>query len=208
MVDGLVPQVPSKRELRRSIRAEVLNISPTEREAQEAALSSLFPTLHGYAPAGTVLLYARAFPEEIETYGFLKHALGSNKRVACPRVVRAERCLRLYRIEDPGRDLGPGTLGIPEPLGHCREIEPEAIDWVLVPGLAFDRECRRLGRGAGHYDRLLPRLRPDALRWALAFDCQVVERLPVEPHDVSLDGIATPTRVFTPGEIQGRINVE
>ena len=123
----------------------------------------------------------------------------NGKQVACPRVDRAERRLRLFQITDPGTDLGPGTLGIPEPLNHCPEIDPGAVDWVLVPGLAFDLDGHRLGRGAGYYDRLLPRLRPDVVRWALAFDCQIVERLPAEPHDVSIDGIATPTRIIMHG---------
>ena len=57
---------------------------------------------------------------------------------------------------------------------------------MLVPGLAFDARGYRLGRGAGHYDRLLPTLRPDAPRWALALDCQLVEGLPIEPHDVPI----------------------
>ena len=96
-------------------------------------------------------------------------------------------------IDDLDADLEPGTLGIPEPAPDCPEVEPEAVDWVLVPGLAFDAAGYRLGRGAGHYDRLLPTLRPDAPRWALAFDCQWVDDLPVEPHDVPLDGIVSPT---------------
>jgi 5-formyltetrahydrofolate cyclo-ligase len=62
-----------------------------------------------------------------------------------------------------------------------------------VPGLAFDFQCHRLGRGAGHYDRLLLRLRPDASRWALGYDCQVVDELPAEPHDVPVDGVVTPS---------------
>jgi len=179
------------------IRAEILNLAPIERAAQEALLSDLFPGLPGYDQAHTILLYARAFPEELDTSPYLRHALEYGKRVACPRVDRRERRLRIFTIRDPGADLGPGTLGIPEPRDHCMEIEPSSIDWALVPGLAFDPACRRLGRGAGFYDRLLPQFRPDVPRWALGFDRQVVDELPVEPHDVSLDGIATPTRIFT-----------
>ena len=65
---------------------------------------------------------------------------------------------------------------------------------ILVPGLAFDARGYRLGRGAGHYDRLLPRLRPEVSRWALILDCQWVEDLPVEPHDIPLDGVVSPGR--------------
>jgi 5-formyltetrahydrofolate cyclo-ligase len=197
MVDRLGAQLRSKKDLRKSIRAEILTLTPMERAAQETRLTALFAALAGYSQARTVLLYAKAFPEELETRPYLKHALESGKRLACPRVDRRERRLRIFQIDDPDADLGPGTLDIPEPRVHCLEIEPSSIDWALVPGLAFDPECRRLGRGAGLYDRLLPQLRPDAPRWAVGFDCQIVDELPVEPHDVSLDGIATPTRLFS-----------
>jgi 5-formyltetrahydrofolate cyclo-ligase len=186
-----------KKALRRTIRERILAIASKERADQQAALDVRFEQLAGYSTARTVLLYAKAFPEEIETVSFLNHALSTGKRVVCPRVDRRERLLRLYEIEDPRLDLAPGTLGIPEPRDDCHLIGPEEIDWVLVPGLAFDFRGFRLGRGAGHYDRLLPCLRPDAMCWAVGFDCQLVPELPVEPHDIPIDGIATPARLIT-----------
>jgi 5-formyltetrahydrofolate cyclo-ligase len=186
---------PRKAELRRRIRSAILGLDSSDRRSQESALAGLFETLPGYAPSRTVLLYVRAFPEEFETARLFEHALGARKVVACPRVDRDEGRLRIYRVSSLGADLGPGTLGIPEPRKHCQELDPTAVDWVLVPGLAFDLQCNRLGRGAGYYDRLLPRLRGDAVRWALGFNCQLVSQLPIEPHDVKLDGIATPGRI-------------
>jgi 5-formyltetrahydrofolate cyclo-ligase len=87
-------------------------------------------------------------------------------------------------------------MGIPEPGRHLAEVAPEEIDWALVPGLAFDDRGFRLGRGAGYYDRLLPTLRPDAPRWALAYDCQWIEALPNESHDQPLDGIVSPGKFW------------
>jgi 5-formyltetrahydrofolate cyclo-ligase len=188
-------RVREKAELRRSIKSAILSLDPSDRQLQESALAGLFPKLPGFASAQIVLLYVQAFPEELDTYRLIEHALGMDKVVACPRVDRNDRRLRIYRVSNPGADLGPGTLGIPEPRAHCQELDPTVVDWVLVPGLAFDLLCRRLGRGAGYYDRLLPRLRGDAVRWALGFDCQLVSRLPLEPHDIGLDGIATPGRI-------------
>jgi 5-formyltetrahydrofolate cyclo-ligase len=185
----------SKADLRRSVKAAILSIDPATREIEESFLAGLFPRLPGFASARTVLLYARAFAEELETSLFFKYALDLNKRIACPRVDRRERQLQLYHIRDPAIDLGPGTMGIPEPLRSCPEVDPIQIDWALVPGLAFDLRCHRLGRGVGYYDRLLPRLRPGVAKWALGFDCQLVGELPAEPHDIPLDGVATPGRI-------------
>ncbi len=184
-----------KRELRRAMVARILAIDPAGRGRQEAELASRFAALPGLDGARTVLLYATAFPEEIDTRPMLRHALDAGKRLVCPRVDRERRVLTLHAIVDLDADFRPGTLGIPEPAPHCAELPPEQIDWVLAPGLAFDGRGYRLGRGAGHYDRLLPTLRPGVPRWALAFDEQWVDDLPVEPHDQPLDGVVSPARV-------------
>jgi len=184
-----------KRALRKSMVERILALDPERRRHDEALLAARFSALPGLAAARSVLLYVTAFPEEIATGPLLVRTLECGKDLVCPRVDRAERRLRLFQIDDPARNLEPGTRGIPEPRRDCREVAPEAIDWALVPGLAFNANCYRLGRGAGHYDRLLPTLRPDAQRWALIHDCQWVDDLPVEPHDVPLDGVVSPGRI-------------
>ncbi len=187
--------IPTRKQLRRrEIVERIMALDPNDRRSQEADLADRFASLPGFDVARTVLLYVSAFPEEIATGPMLRRALALGKRVACPRVDRAERRLRLFEVTGLESDLTRGTLGIPEPRRRCPEIPPNQVDWILVPGLAFDDRRFRLGRGAGHYDRLLPNLRPDAPRWALALDCQWVEALPVEPHDVPLDGIVSPNK--------------
>ena len=187
--------IPARKQaLRRAVLASILKLDRPERDRQEAILVERFAALPGLAGARTVLLYVSAFPEEIATSPMLRLALARGQVLICPAGRSRARRLRLYRVADPETDLAPGTLGIPEPRRTCPEVGPDVVDWVLVPGLAFDARGFRLGRGAGHYDRLLPTLRPDAPRWALALDCQWVEALPVEPHDVPLDGIVSPGR--------------
>jgi 5-formyltetrahydrofolate cyclo-ligase len=193
-----------KQALRRSMVERILALDPVERRRQEGLLREQAPALPGFSGAATVLLYAPAFPEEIDTRPLLIAALASGKRLALPRVDRRAKRLRLYLIDDVDRDLVPGTLNIPEPRPDRPELSPAEVDWALVPGLAFDARGFRLGRGAGHYDRLLPTLRADAPRWALALTPQLVEALPVEPHDQPLDGLLTPDRrVVSPS---GRIS--
>lgn len=186
-----------KRTLRRAMVAQILDLAASMRRAQNAELLQRFPSLPGYSTAGTVLLYATAFREEIATEPLLEHALSAGKRVILPRVDRAQGMLVLCRVEDPRTDLVPGTRGIPEPRADAPLINPVEVDWVLVPGLVFDTRCYRLGRGAGHYDRLLPTLRTEVSRWALAYDCQWTDELPVEPHDVPLDGVVSPSQWCT-----------
>lgn len=188
-----------KQHLRRLVTGRVHALDPAERSAQQRVLASRFAGLPGLDTSATVLLYVTAFPEELDTWPWLAWALEHGRRLLCPRVDRQTRRLRLHEVNDLDADLVPAAMGIPEPRQDAPEVEPVEVDWVLVPGLAFDPRGYRLGRGGGYYDRLLPTLRPDAPRWALCLDCQWVDALPIEPHDVTLDGIVSPTRLATPG---------
>ena len=98
-------------------------------------------------------------------------------------------------------ELEPGYRGIPEPKASLRRepgriVAPEDIELAIVPGLAFDTSGNRLGRGGGFYDRFLLKLPPTATVVGLAFDCQVFESIPVEPHDRPVDFLITETALF------------
>ncbi len=184
-----------KAQIRREVIARTLAMNPEERASQERGLFQRFETLPGLDRAEAILLYVTAFPEEIDTRPMIRLAAIRDQRVILPAVDRRLKSLRLFEVADIDHDLVPGLRGIPEPGPTCPEVEPLAIDWVLVPGLGFDDRACRLGRGAGHYDRLLPKLRPEVPRWALILDSQWVNHLPVEAHDQPLDGVADYRRV-------------
>ncbi len=182
----------AKRAMRGEVVARIARLGAEERADQQRALDTLIESLPGFHTSRTMLLYVSAFAEEIDTTGMIRRALDAGKRVVCPRVDREAKRLRLHVVADPDRELMAGTLGIPEPDSTLPEVHPLEVDWALVPGLAFDIRGYRLGRGGGFYDRLLPTLRDQAPRWALAFDVQWVEAVPIESHDQPLSGIATP----------------
>lgn len=185
-----------KAELRRSFVASILGMDPDQRRAEERTLLERVTDLPGFAGARNVLLYASAFPEEIRTIELLGHAKAVGKRVICPRVDRLAQRLILFEVPDPLTDLVPGMLRIPEPRHGLAEVTPSEIDWALIPGLGFDDLAYRLGRGRGHYDRLLPQLPPQAPRWAIALTPQGVAQLPVEPHDQPLSGVLFAHRII------------
>lgn len=185
-----------KRALRRLTIETILALDPTQRADWEKRILDSILSLPSFQSAETILLYIKAFPEEIDVSPLAEHALQASKRLICPRVDRRARRLVLHEIRDPRMDLEPGTLGIREPRAGCPLIAPDEVDWVLVPGVAFDVRRNRLGRGGGHYDRLLPLLRPGVETWAAAFDGQVYESLPVEPHDIPVYGLVTESRKF------------
>jgi 5-formyltetrahydrofolate cyclo-ligase len=184
----------TKADLRTHFKAAIAALDPDERRKQEDALFARFAGLPGLNEARSVLLYMPALAEEPRLPGLFSLAYAMKKTVLCPRVDRRARRLRLHPVADPATDLSPGALGIPEPRPGLPEVPPSFVDWVLVPGLAFDERGFRLGRGGGYYDRLLPQLRPDAICWALCLSCQLVYRLPTEPHDAPLNGVSAPER--------------
>lgn len=186
-----------KRALRQRFRHAILAMGAAEREREEGVLRERLPELPGFAQAETLLLYVTAFPEEVRTWDLLRGVLREGRVLVLPRVDRAAHVLRLHRVRDLDRDLGAGVLGIPEPKPTLPEVDAGSIDWALVPGLAFDDAAYRLGRGAGHYDRLLPRLRASAPRWALALSPQWTAELPREAHDQRLDGALGADRRIT-----------
>ena len=140
--------------------------------------------------AGRVLSYI-GFGSEIDTLPFNRMLLERRLALVLPRVDRAAGGLVLHRVRDLDADLVPGVWGIREPdPRRCEVVAPAAIDWMLLPGLAFDLHGGRLGYGGGYYDRLLPQL-PPLRRIAAAFQCQIVDRVPRGPHDVSMDVVIT-----------------
>jgi len=151
-------------------------------------------TLDAYRRARCVAAYA-AFGSEVSTAAITARVLTDGKQLAMARV--EGDALVLHRVLDPARDLVPGTWDIPEPAPDLPVVDPRAVDLFLLPGLAFDPGGGRLGYGRGFFDRVLAEV--PGVKVALAFDGQLVEAVPVEPRDVAMDGVVTPTRVIECG---------
>ena len=116
------------------------------------------------------------------------------KVLILPKVTRDGDMLAVELAE--GTPLVKGVFGIPEPAGG-RIFKPEKIDFVAVPGVAFDKRGCRLGMGKGFYDRFLPRVK--GVKVGVGYDFQLVEEVPCEEHDIPLDLVVTPKGVFGKG---------
>jgi len=186
----------AKRRLRSEVAAARDALDEAAREAGSRAIAERIVVLPSFATART-LLVTLPFRSEWDTTRLARLALEQGKTVAVPRVDASARVLNLHSIADLGVDVAPGWGGIPEPRDYRERIDPEAIDWILVPGLAFDRSGRRLGYGGGYYDRLLPLIPASAARVAGAYDLQIVPRVPAAPHDLLVDCIVTPSEIVS-----------
>lgn len=158
-----------------------------------ARIATGIGALRSFFEAAVVLL-TWPFRSEWDTRPLLAAAYAGGKIVALPRVDRATRMLCLHAVADPERDVEVGFQGITEPRVGTPVVAPDAVDWVLVPGVAFDVAGARLGYGGGFYDRLLPLLRPGIPRIAGAYEMQVANHVPVAPHDLRVDAVITESR--------------
>jgi len=104
-----------------------------------------------------------------------------------PKVIGDNLGFRI--VADLHADLKPGAFGIMEPADHCPRAELSDIDVFLCPGLAFDEQGGRLGRGKGYYDRALSMARPDALKLGVCFPWQIVPDTFAQEHDIRMDEV-------------------
>jgi 5-formyltetrahydrofolate cyclo-ligase len=183
--------IEAKAALRKEVLARVRAMSPAERQEGSERIASRLQEQPLWRDAETVLLYA-SLGQEVDTWPLINAALSAGKHVGLPRYHRAERIYRACEISRLSEDLIPGQLGIMEPAEHCPELMLKGLDLVVVPGVAFDWNGGRLGRGKGYYDRLLATVR--GMTCGLGYDEQLVAQIPVAPHDIRLNCILTPTR--------------
>lgn len=180
------------------MRAARRALPPAERAARSVRIAERLLALPEMQEAERVLFYA-SVAEEVDTWPLLAAWLERGRIPLLPVVGRSGGLLSAAPVRDLRADLAPGPFGISQPdLDRTGEVAWRSIQAVVLPGLAFDLRGYRLGRGAGYYDRSLPALGPAARRIGLAFECQVVERLPTEPHDVPVDRVVTEERIISP----------
>lgn len=186
--------LPAEKErLRAQIRSRRREFDSAARDRANRAIDSRLESLPILQRARCVQTYV-SLPQEVDTHELIRRLLRAGKRVAVPRVVE-ENLLQQYFISDFA-ELQTGAFGILEPrLDSAQPATTEAFDLVLVPGLAFDRAGNRLGAGKGYYDRFLAGMK--APKIALAFAFQIVEQVPIVPHDQRVDMIVTEDEVIT-----------
>lgn len=174
-----------------------------DKEAVSARITDRVMEMPQYHNAHCVMWYVDV-RDEVRTRHALPEALTQGKKVVVPYCVDGE--LELFWLESMD-ELELGMYRILEPRAELRtvgekKVLPQELDFVMVPGVAFDREGGRTGHGKGYYDKLLQHARPDAPLVALAFECQMFPEIPMQPHDIFMDAVVTEEAVY-PGRGRG-----
>lgn len=191
-----------KRVLRRAVLAQRNALSPEEVRRIGDPIQAQALQMPIYSSATIIGLYM-AIQREVPTSGIIVNALKDGKEVYLPKI-EADNGISFNRLESL-EALKPGRFEIAEPMGSRRLVsDPNKAAVIFVPGVAFDLCGHRLGRGQGWYDRLLQDLSPAAMVVGLAYEFQLVDEVPVDVWDRSVDRIVTEARVIDCGPAELR----
>lgn len=175
-------KIMEKGEIRRKVKALRTMLSDLEKKSAAREVFDRLEQTAAFLLADRILMY-HSLPDELYTHEFLAK-WASRKHFFLPRVNGVD--LEILPYEESRLELG--SFHIEEPTGD-NMVDPEDIELVVVPAVAYDRKGNRLGRGKGFYDRLLKTTR--ATKIGVGYEFQLYDELPTEPHDVGMDMIIT-----------------
>ncbi len=198
-----------KKKIRDEIREQVMRLSPEWVAWASERVQEFVLGMEELQAAGRVCVYL-AMPREVQTKAIVATCLAAGKELYVP-AFREEKCRYEPALYEGGTLVAGrhGALEPAEPAWLEDDFRAGGIDFVIVPGLAFDRNGARLGRGGGHYDRFLgTKLLRAAFRLGLAFGFQLVDAVPCDAHDERMNAMCTEEDVCRFGAFAGssRIN--
>ena len=195
-MDGTLPHPQTKAAVRRALAEARRRLTATERRDRSRRIAASCRGLAGFSSAETVCSYVN-FREEVETAEFIAGLLQEGRRVVVPMHLHGGPQQLLFAEIRTLAEMTCNHFGILQPpLDTARLVPTAAIPLFLVPGLAFDTAGRRLGYGLGFYDRAFAEAAAGALKVGLAFELQVLDSVPADPHDVPMDFVVTEDRVI------------
>jgi 5-formyltetrahydrofolate cyclo-ligase len=179
-----------KKEVRKKVRAQIKLLSTNEKQQQADAVFSKIEELPEFKKAHTIMHYW-SLPDEIPTHVCIQN-WGATKQILLPVIEGDDLIIKEYTgIENMQPDP---RFNIPEPAGQ--PIENPEPDIIIIPGVAFDSNCNRLGRGKGFYDRFLAKHNLSSMLIGVCLNEQIVPEVPTEPHDFKLDMVITSKNKF------------
>ena len=179
-----------------SIALNALNI-PEMKESKRAGFLGLGKE------EKTVLAYF-SVGSEPSTLAIINELLKSGKKVCLPLCIDLDEeghrtgtvdAMEARQITSFD-DLVPGAYGIPEPKAETALVPPEEIDIIILPCISCDRDCNRIGHGAGYYDKFLSKTGKDCFTMALCYEEAMLDDIPTEPHDMPVDAVVTEKMVY------------
>lgn len=174
-------ELPTKAELRKLVKTRIKNMTEEEKKKESEDVMMKLENTQQFKSAKTILLF-HSLPDEVCTHELIEK-YASKKKILLP-VIDGEK----WHIREYKGDLKTGEYNIQEPTGG-NYYDYGSIDLVVVPGVCFDKDKGRVGRGKGYYDRILKEIK--AFKIGICFDCQLLSKVPADEWDVKMDQVMT-----------------
>lgn len=174
-------------------------LGETLRNEKSQAIYEHLKSTETFRNAKAVMVYI-SVGSEVVMQGAIRDMLDIGKRVIVPYCIDEPRGLGIAEIRDIDNDMVIGSFGIPEPHESLRnKFFRSDIQFIICPGVAFDKHGGRLGRGKAYYDNFLREFKGKVPVWGVAFDCQISsETFPFEYHDITMDQVVTESGLLFP----------
>ncbi|QXE17510.1 5-formyltetrahydrofolate cyclo-ligase [Clostridium sp. 001] len=173
--------------IRKKMKEERNKLSNLQKEKLDNSVLQKVIESEEYNKANIIFIFV-SYGSEVDTHRIIKKALEQGKNICVPKVISKEDGMVAVRIHD-FNELKSGAYGILEPEDTKFKVEEASIDLCYIPGVAFDKRGGRVGYGGGYYDRFFKKLRENSKKIALAYRFQVLDEVPMEKHDMFIDGI-------------------
>lgn len=181
----------AKKELRAKCRRITKSLNENYIKEASIAIVQNIIAMDEYKQAETIFCYLNAGGEPM-TERFIKIAQEEGKKVGIPLCTGPhEMVVKEYKSGD---ELTQGAYGIREPLDKAREITAAEIDLAIIPCVSCSRDLRRIGHGAGYYDRFIEN--SGFTKLAICFEKLIMDEIPVEDTDVRMDFVVTETQIY------------
>lgn len=182
-----------KKMLRKEILEKRNNLDLVKREEMDRKILNKFYETQYYKKAEKIFIYI-SYASEINTKEIINKALKDNKKIYVPRTEFKTRHMDAVEIKSLD-NLEESSYGILEPSKEVPNIDPNELDLIVVPGVAFDKSGGRMGYGAGFYDRYFKKIKKENInkivKLALAYEVQMLDKVPMNEQDVPVDYIIT-----------------
>lgn len=174
----------TKQEARALIKERIRQFDPMEKEKADQGIYHQVMESSEYKKAHTIFCYVST-QDEVNTWPIIARALEDGKEVSVPLCV-GKGIMEARKIKNL-KDLKKGAYGIMEPKEECLKVSKDQIDFAVIPCVGADKEGRRLGHGAGFYDRFLRDSR--FFKMMICYEKMMFEKVPTEGHDIVMDQV-------------------
>ena len=192
----MITRTQEKKELRKIYRERLGLLDPKDRARYDEMITRTLVSLPEFARAQIIMTYL-SFSGEADTFGFARALLEKGKRLVVPKVLSKSKSLLACEIKDLESGLVKNRYGILEPdEDHTCPVELGTIDFIMIPGMAFDRRGYRLGHGGGYYDRFLHHIPKPSFFAGIGYNFQIMDALPHDPWDVPVHCLVTEKEIL------------